>query len=291
LATPSAGGAEEAGGAPCGGAENPEGTATCTLAISNASASVDDSATASLVSNVGAGIDGAADAPAGTVLDIADTPGGGCAAPAAGMPAASATGSSPMETSETAMMEGMERGTTKQLGEKDLTPDTTTLAAAVVPSTSLRRSKRVVAVADVHTLHKAELMAAKRNLESKGISFTSYSDCQILSNLGRIGINLGTSDVVVIKNLEVDRLVLCAKQKKNLANSSTVDSNDEQDERLDAVLSHACGDLNENVLDTERDHILDLAPVQCKKKYNNAKNPKNGKLPRKPKTPSKIILK
>jgi hypothetical protein len=241
LAAPFAGGAEEAGGAPCGGAENPEGTATCALAISNALASADDSATASLVSNVGAGVDGAADAAAGTVLDIADAPGGGCAAPATGMPAASATGSSPMETTETATMERMECGTAEQSGEKDLTTDTATLAAAVVPSTSLRRSKRVAAVADVHTLHKAELMASKRNLESKGISFTSYSDSQILSNLGRIGINLSTSDVVVIKNLEADRLVLCAKQKKNLANSSTVNSDDERDERLDAVLSHACG--------------------------------------------------
>jgi hypothetical protein len=72
---------------------------------------------------------------------------------------------------------------------------------------------------------------------------------------------------------------------------STVDSDDERNERLDAVLDHACGDLNENVLDTERDHSLDLAPVQRKKKYNNAKNLKYGKLPKKPKTPSKIILK
>jgi hypothetical protein len=120
-------------------------------------------------------------------------------------------------------------------------------------------------------------MAAKKNLESKGISFTSFSNSQVLSNLGRIGINLGSSDVVVIKNLEVDRLILCGKQKKIIANSSTVDSGDEQDERLEAVLSHACGDLNENVLDTERDHIVDLTPVRRKKKYNNAKNSKNGK--------------
>jgi hypothetical protein len=190
-----------------------------------------------------------------------------------------------------ARQEGVERGTADQSGEKDLTPDTATLAAAVVPSTSLRRSKRVAAMADVHTLHKVELMASKRDLESKGTSFTSFLDSHILSNLGRIGFNLGTSDVAVIKNLEVDRLVLCAKQKKVLANASTVDPDDKQDERLDAVLSHACGDLNENMLDTERDHILDLAPVQRKKKYNNAKNPKNGKLPKKPKTPSKIILK
>jgi hypothetical protein len=134
-------------------------------------------------------------------------------------------------------------------------------------------------------------LAAKRNLESKGTSFTSFSDSRILLNLGRIGINLGSSDVAVIKNLEVDRLVLCAKQNKDIPIASPVESDDERDEMLDAVLNHSCGDLVENVLDTERDDILDLAPVQRKKKYNNAKNPKNGKLPKKLKTPSKIILK
>jgi hypothetical protein len=82
-------------------------------------------------------------------------------------------------------------------------------------------------MADVHTLHKVELLASKRNLESKGTSFTSFSDSNILSNLGRIGINLGTSDVDVIKNLEVDRLVFCAKQNKVLPNASTIDSDDE----------------------------------------------------------------
>jgi hypothetical protein len=74
-------------------------------------------------------------------------------------------------------------------------------------------------------------------------------------------------------------------------NTTTVDSDDEQVERLEAVLNHACGDLNENVLDTENDHIMDLAPVGRKKIYINAKNPKNGKLPNKPKTTSKINLK
>jgi hypothetical protein len=154
-----------------------------------------------------------------------------------------------------------EHDTAEPMGEEDLAPDPAALAAAVVHSTSLRRSKRVVAVADLHTLHKVELMAAKKNLENKGISFTSISDSQVLSNLGRIGINLGSSDVAVIKNLEVDRLVLCAKQKKIFSNSTTVDSNDEQDERLESVFNHACGDLNDNMLDTENDHIVDLAPV------------------------------
>jgi hypothetical protein len=57
----------------------------------------------------------------------------------------------------------------------------------------------------------------------------------------------------MFKNLEVDRLVLCAKQNKVLPIASTVGSDDELDERLDAILNHACGDLNENVLDTECD--------------------------------------
>jgi hypothetical protein len=93
------------------------------------------------------------------------------------------------------------RDTAEPVGEKDLAPDPAALAAAVAPSTSLRRSKRVAAVAELHTLHKVELMAAKKNLESKGISFSSFSDSQVLSNLGRIGINLGSSDVAVIKKI------------------------------------------------------------------------------------------
>jgi hypothetical protein len=112
-----------------------------------------------------------------------------------------------------------------------------------------------------------------------------------MSNLGRIGINIGSSDVTVIKNLEVDRLVLSAKQKKLNSKARTVDSDDEREERLEAVLNHVYGDLNENVLDTEKDHIIDLSPIHRKKKSNNAKNLKNGKLPRKPKPPSNIILK
>ena len=85
---------------------------------------------------------------------------------------------------------------------------------------NIRRSSRSKAKADDHTLEKTTRMAAKRNLESPGNSFTTYSDSQITSNLGRVGINLGSSDVVVkasaiaIKNLEVDKMVVAAKNKK-----------------------------------------------------------------------------
>ena len=45
-----------------------------------------------------------------------------------------------------------------------------------------------------------------------------------------------------------------------------VESDDEWEARLDAVLSHACGNLNENLQDLESDHIIDLSPVRWKKK-------------------------
>ena len=86
--------------------------------------------------------------------------------------------------------------------------------------TTVRRSTRSKAKADEHTLQKTARMAAKKNLESPGTSFTSFPDSRIISNLGRVGINLGSIDNVVeastvtIKNLEVDRFVVVANQKK-----------------------------------------------------------------------------
>ena len=145
--------------------------------------------------------------------------------------------------------------------------------------------------ADEHTLHKVERMALKKNLESSGTSFSNFPDSVIISNLGRIGINLASSDVVVIKNLEVDRLVLGANLKKPKSVGNNFASDDEREERLEAVLDHVCGNLNENVLDAENDQIIHLSPIRRKKKYNNAKNAKHGKLPKKPKTPSKIVIK
>jgi hypothetical protein len=178
--------------------------------------------------------------------------------------------------------------------------DTTTLAVGELPPTGttapikvLRRSNRNAATADVHTLHMVERMTAKKNLEFLGNSFTSFPDSKVLANLGRIGINLGTSAVVSIKNLEVDRLVLCANGKKGSTKStlSNLESDDERESQIDVILSHNCGNLNENLLEEESDQIIDLSPLRRKKKYNNAKNIMKGKLPKKPKTPSKIIIK
>jgi hypothetical protein len=132
----------------------------------------------------------------------------------------------------------------------------------------LRRSTRSAARADEHTLLKAERLTAKKNLEFVGTSFSSFSDKQVISNLGRIGINLGPSGVAVIKNLEVDRLVLRANKKKGIlkSNITNLESDEEREDRLEAVLSHAYGNLNEILLDVENDQIFDLSPLRRKKK-------------------------
>ena len=81
-------------------------------------------------------------------------------------------------------------------------------------------------------------------------------------------------------------------KKGNLkSNKLQVESDDEREARLDAVLSHACGNLNEKMQDKETDLIINLSPVHRKKKSSTVKNPKNGRLPKKPKTPSKIVVK
>jgi hypothetical protein len=153
---------------------------------------------------------------------------------------------------------------------------------------TLRRSSKNAGKADEHILRKTKRLAKKKSLE--GNSFSSFLDSHIISNLGRIGINLATSDVAFIKNLEVERLVLSANKNIKIKATNLI-SDDEREERLEEVLNHACGNLNESLLDAENDHILDLSPISRKKKYNNAKTPRKGKLPKNPKTPSKITIK
>jgi hypothetical protein len=128
---------------------------------------------------------------------------------------------------------------------------------------TLRQSSRNAGRADEHTLLKAERVTKKKNLE--GISFSSFSDSRIISNLGRLDINTNTSGVTRLMNLEVDRLVVCANKNNNV-NANDLLSDDEREERLHEALNHAGGFLNESLFDAENDHILDLSPLSRKKK-------------------------
>jgi hypothetical protein len=125
-------------------------------------------------------------------------------------------------------------------------------------------------------------------MKLKGNSFSSFSDSHIISNFDRIGINLATSYVAFIKNLEVERLVLSANKNIKVKATNQI-SDDEREERREEVLNHVCGNLNESLLDTEYDHILDLSPVSRKKKYNNAKNPKKANFPKSQKLLQRLL--
>jgi hypothetical protein len=102
---------------------------------------------------------------------------------------------------------------------RDMTKKTTGMSKS--KDTTLRRSKRAQTKSDEHTLEKTTRMAEIRNLEAPGNkSFVSFSNFRISSNLEEIGISLGRDDNVVrsltvaIKNIEIDRLVVTAKNKK-----------------------------------------------------------------------------
>ena len=149
-------------------------------------------------------------------------------------------------------------------------------------------------------------MTATWNLEGNQ-SFASFSDSHFSSNLDNIGISLGRDDnvirssTIVIKNIEIDRLVVTAKKKvenkyksnvKNKSTSNIRDFSDEKgEERREAVLNHVCGDINEDSLEQEYDHVFsDLNPIPRKKKSTSATKIKNGKPPKNPRTPSKLRL-
>jgi len=149
-------------------------------------------------------------------------------------------------------------------------------------------------------------MTATWNLEGNQ-SFASFSDSRFSSNLDNIGVSLGRDDNVIrsstiaIKNIEIDRLVVTAKKKvenkyksnvKNKSTSNITDFSDEKgEERREAVLNHVCGDINEDSLEQEYDHVFsDLNPIPRKKKSTSATKIKNGKPPKNPRTPSKLCL-
>jgi hypothetical protein len=150
-------------------------------------------------------------------------------------------------------------------------------------------------------------MAEIRNLEAPGNkSFVSFSNSCISSNLDRLGISVGRDDNIVrastvaIKNIELDRLVVAAKNKKqprdnNKINKCSLDitdySDEEREDKLQTTLNHICGDINEESQEQNHEDILcDLKAVSRKSKSSSANKIKHGRPPKKPNTPSKIRI-
>jgi hypothetical protein len=151
---------------------------------------------------------------------------------------------------------------------------------------TLCRSSRNAGRADEHTLLKAERLAKKKNLE--GNYFYTFLDSRIISNLGRLAINTNTSGVTRLKNLEVDRFVVCANKNNNV-NANDLLSDDERGERLQEDLNHAGGFLNESLFDVESDHILDLSPVSRKKNLIKPRHKRLAIFPRSQKPLQRLL--
>jgi hypothetical protein len=171
---------------------------------------------------------------------------------------------------------------------------------------TLRRSNRAQAKSDEHTLKKTTRMAEIRNLETPGNkSFVPFSNSRISSNLEKLGISLGRDDNVIrssaiaIKNIEIDRLVVTANNKKQHKDSNknnkgfpniTDYSDEEREERLEMTLNHNCGDIcEESQKQDYKDILCDLKDVPRKSKSSSANKIKNGRPPKKPNTHPKSV--
>jgi len=154
-------------------------------------------------------------------------------------------------------------------------------------------------------LEKAMTLVAKKNSMDLGMSlatagtstsFLSFSDSRISSKLSNLGISMGRDDklikssIVSIQNIEIDRLVVSGKKRLENKNK-LINLVDDDEERLDAILGHVCGNSNEDMQDQAYDHILsDLSPFPRKKMSNLTKMNKISRPPKKPKNPSKLYL-
>lgn len=105
------------------------------------------------------------------------------------------------------------------------------------------------------------------------------------------------SSSVAIQNIEIDRptkknIVKRNKNQLHKNNSSmTLDQSDEKEEdRLNAILNHVCRDENEALHEQYYHELCDLIAVTRRKKYNSVKKITTGRPLKKSKTPSKIPI-
>jgi hypothetical protein len=127
-------------------------------------------------------------------------------------------------------------------------------------------SPRLVGASEEHVMDKVKKWAAHKNFESiegkTSNSFLSFSDVVVQSNLSNIGVNLGKNDSEVsysikfLKTLEAKCLPpkLSSKVMEDDLRPAFLD-NDEDDDLDSITLNHLCGDLMEEVMDEDSDHL------------------------------------
>ncbi|WVZ54189.1 hypothetical protein U9M48_005027 [Paspalum notatum var. saurae] len=154
-------------------------------------------------------------APASPAAANAEKEGTSAATPEKGAPSAASSdavgkeGAAPASPAATsAVKEGAPHAESPDAADATAPAAVDAMATAPAAPKPLRRSSRSAALADEHTLLKAERLTAKRNLESP----------------------------------EIDRLTLSANNKKKLStvHSCNLESDDESEARLEDVLSRTC---------------------------------------------------
>jgi hypothetical protein len=129
-------------------------------------------------------------------------------------------------------------------------------------STPSRHSKRREGSTSKHLVERVARMVAKKNLEELpgncNNSILSFSNEHMTDSIESIGISIGDeikniqSSVLLIKNVERDRLLLPAKHYVD----DSLDVNDSDCDIDQKALSHLCGDLTEETGDiTNSDHL------------------------------------
>jgi hypothetical protein len=156
-----------------------------------------------------------------------------------------------------------------------------------VLATPTRSSPRLAGAFEEHVLDKARKRAALKNLEpmkgkNPNSSFLSFSDAVVQSSLNSIGVALGNRDSEVLdsirclKSIEAKRLppTLSSKEMGDQRSIAVLD-NEEDDDLDNITLGHLCGDLMEEVMDEDSDHLsCDFQAVFKKNKSKSSSRKK-----------------
>jgi hypothetical protein len=163
----------------------------------------------------------------------------------------------------------------------------TAAGVKAVLATPTRSSPRLAGAFEEHVLDKARKRAALKNLEpmkgkNPSSSFLSFSDAVVQSSLNSIGVALGNRDSEVLdsirclKSIEAKRLPPTLSSKEMGDHRSIAVLDNEEDDDLDNItLGHLCGDLMEEVMDEDSDHLsCDFQAVFKKNKSKSSSRKK-----------------
>ena len=137
----------------------------------------------------------------------------------------------------------------------------------------------------------APLPPALNNLEQvegnkQNLSFTSFSDVVVASKLINLGLDVGKNEkevlgsVQVLKTVERNRLsAFCPRIVEEHDSDAVFLESDEDDDVNNLTLGHLCGDLMEEVMDDDSDHLsCEFETVFKKNKSMSSFNKKNKKI-------------